>query len=164
MTYICALLLTLSSMKHIFYSFFYLLFLTASLSACKKDNDDQTQQPAPVQQDTKVTADNYLLIQTGMTLNQVIAILGQGKQVTTNNYTWSADDSNSIVINITFANGAVQSKTHAGLYIPPTGGSTTGGSSPTTGGCPSSYNGHTVYTGPRGGCYYINKNNNKTYI
>jgi colicin import membrane protein len=26
------------------------------------------------------------------------------------------------------------------------------------------YNGHKIYTGPRGGRYYINKNGNKTYI
>ncbi|WP_343023392.1 hypothetical protein [Flavobacterium sp. PL12] len=26
------------------------------------------------------------------------------------------------------------------------------------------YNGRKVYTGPRGGKYYINKNGNKTYI
>jgi|GEM_PF-6010864 len=26
------------------------------------------------------------------------------------------------------------------------------------------YNGHQVYTGPRGGRYYINKNGEKTYI
>ena len=26
------------------------------------------------------------------------------------------------------------------------------------------YNGHTIYTGPRGGRYYINRNGNKTYI
>jgi len=26
------------------------------------------------------------------------------------------------------------------------------------------YHGHKVYTGPRGGKYYINKNGNKTYI
>ena len=26
------------------------------------------------------------------------------------------------------------------------------------------YNGHKIYTGPRGGKYYINKNGNKTYI
>lgn len=27
-----------------------------------------------------------------------------------------------------------------------------------------SYNGHTLYTGPRGGCYYYNSNNNKSYV
>ncbi len=26
------------------------------------------------------------------------------------------------------------------------------------------YNGHKIYTGPRGGRYYINSNGNKTYI
>ncbi|MCD2424826.1 hypothetical protein LQ567_18735 [Niabella pedocola] len=26
------------------------------------------------------------------------------------------------------------------------------------------YNGHKIYTGPRGGRYYINRNGNKTYI
>lgn len=26
------------------------------------------------------------------------------------------------------------------------------------------YNGHVLYIGPRGGCYYINDNNNKTYV
>ncbi|MFY0631183.1 MAG: hypothetical protein JXR05_12435 [Flavobacteriaceae bacterium] len=26
------------------------------------------------------------------------------------------------------------------------------------------YNGHTLYTGPQGGCYYYNSSNNKTYV
>lgn len=26
------------------------------------------------------------------------------------------------------------------------------------------YKGKVLYEGPRGGCYYINKNNNKTYV
>lgn len=26
------------------------------------------------------------------------------------------------------------------------------------------YNGNTLYTGPEGGCYYKNSNNNKTYV
>ncbi len=26
------------------------------------------------------------------------------------------------------------------------------------------YNGKTLYTGPQGGCYYYNSNNNKTYV
>lgn len=26
------------------------------------------------------------------------------------------------------------------------------------------YNGHQLYSGPKGGCYYINANNNKTYV
>lgn len=26
------------------------------------------------------------------------------------------------------------------------------------------YNGHTLYKGPKGGCYYINSNKNKTYV
>jgi nitrous oxide reductase accessory protein NosL len=30
--------------------------------------------------------------------------------------------------------------------------------------CPATYNGKTVYEGPKGGCYYYNKNGNKTYI
>jgi hypothetical protein len=27
-----------------------------------------------------------------------------------------------------------------------------------------SYKGHTLYTGPKGGCYYYNGSNNKTYV
>lgn len=27
-----------------------------------------------------------------------------------------------------------------------------------------SYNGNTLYTGPKGGCYYYNSNHNKTYV
>jgi hypothetical protein len=27
-----------------------------------------------------------------------------------------------------------------------------------------SYNGHTLYTGPRGGCYYYQKDGDKTYV
>ena len=26
------------------------------------------------------------------------------------------------------------------------------------------YNGNTLYTGPQGGCYYYNSNDNKTYV
>ena len=26
------------------------------------------------------------------------------------------------------------------------------------------YNGHKLYKGPQGGCYYINSNDNKTYV
>jgi len=26
------------------------------------------------------------------------------------------------------------------------------------------YNGHQLYTGPKGGCYYYNSNGNKTYV
>lgn len=26
------------------------------------------------------------------------------------------------------------------------------------------YNGHQLWTGPKGGCYYYNSNNNKTYV
>jgi len=26
------------------------------------------------------------------------------------------------------------------------------------------YNGHPLYSGPKGGCYYINNNSNKTYV
>ncbi len=26
------------------------------------------------------------------------------------------------------------------------------------------HNGNTLYTGPRGGCYYYNSNNNRTYV
>lgn len=26
------------------------------------------------------------------------------------------------------------------------------------------YNGHQLFVGPKGGCYYINSNNNKTYV
>jgi hypothetical protein len=26
------------------------------------------------------------------------------------------------------------------------------------------YNGHQLYKGPQGGCYYINSNGNKTYV
>lgn len=41
-----------------------------------------------------------------------------------------------------------------------------GGSYATPNTCSSTetYNGHEVFTGPRGGKYYINKNGNKTYI
>lgn len=27
-----------------------------------------------------------------------------------------------------------------------------------------SYNGHALYVGPKGGCYYYNSNGNKTYV
>lgn len=43
-------------------------------------------------------------------------------------------------------------------------GSNTGtGSGTSAGGC-GSYNGHQLYKGSDGGCYYINSNGNKTYV
>ena len=32
-----------------------------------------------------------------------------------------------------------------------------------SGGC-GTYNGHNLYEGPQGGCYYYNSNGNKTYV
>jgi hypothetical protein len=29
---------------------------------------------------------------------------------------------------------------------------------------PCEYKGHELFLGPKGGCYYINKNGNKTYV
>jgi hypothetical protein len=149
-------------MKTPFYKSLYLLLFFWTIAACKKESDSQ-----PVaQENAAVTADNYSRITVGMSYTQVVNILGQGKVVSTNNYSWSADDTNSIVINVIFStSNTVVSKSQTGLYIAPTGtGTATGGGTTTTGGCPATYNGHTVYTGPRGGCYYINKNGNKTYI
>lgn len=126
----------------------FVLFL--AMVACKKESESQpsTQQPT-----TLITIDNYNLITVGMQYNQVVTILGQGTLVSTNNYSWSADNTNTVVIRIVFSNGTVQSKSQTGLS-----------SSTPSGGCPATYNGHTVYTGPRGGCYYINSNGNKVYI
>ena len=42
-----------------------------------------------------------------------------------------------------------------------TGGADHGGASEWTCG---SYKGHTLYTGPKGGCYYYNSSGNKTYV
>lgn len=153
-------------MKNNLYKIFYLLVLFFALAACKKGGDDQA--PAPAVSNNAVTIENYNKITTGMTYTQVVALLGQGIVVSTNNYSWSADDTNTIVIRVTFSSSLVVSKSQIGLASSSggssggTGGGTTGGT--TSGGCPATYNGHTVYTGPRGGCYYINKNGNKTYI
>jgi hypothetical protein len=149
-------------MKNNLYKTFYLLVLFLALAACKKGGDDQA--PAPAVTNSAVTIDNYNKITTGMTYTQVVTLLGQGTLGSTNSYSWSADDTKTIVIYATFSNNVVVSKSQIGLAS--SGGSTTGGSTggTTSGGCPATYNGHTVFTGPRGGCYYINKNGNKTYI
>jgi hypothetical protein len=146
-------------MKKTLYSFVYLLVVFLTIMSCKKSSDDQQPSP-PATTQTTVTGDNYVLITVNMSYTQVVNILGKPTTTSGNNYTWSADNSNSIVITLVIVNGVVQSKSQTGLYIP-TSGSTTGTSS---GGCPSTYNGHTVYVGPKGGCYYINSNGNKTYI
>lgn len=44
-------------------------------------------------------------------------------------------------------------------FNPNSGGGNNGGSVP----C-GSYNGRKTYTGPKGGCYYINSNGNKVYV
>jgi hypothetical protein len=149
-------------MKNNLYKTLYLLVLFLALAACKKGGDDQA--PAPIATNSAVTIDNYNKITTNMTYSQVVTLLGQGILGSTNNYSWSADDTKTIVIYVTFSNNVVVSKSQIGLAS--SGGSTTGGSTggTTSGGCPATYNGHTVYTGPRGGCYYLNKNGNKTYI
>jgi hypothetical protein len=150
-------------MKNNLYKTFYLLVLFLALAACKKGGDDQA--PAPEVTNSAVTIDNYNKITTGMTYTQVVTVLGQGTLGSTNNYSWSADDTKSIVIYVTFSNNVVVSKSQIGLASSGSGGTsggTTGGT--TSGGCPATYNGHTVFTGPRGGCYYINSKGNKTYI
>lgn len=40
---------------------------------------------------------------------------------------------------------------------------TNSGGSGSSGGC-GTHNGHQLYKGPDGGCYYINDNGNKTYV
>jgi hypothetical protein len=136
-------------MKNILYNTLYIFVLLLALTACKKESEEQP----PAQPTTAVTIENYNRITVGMPYSQVIAILGEGRLTSTNNYSWSTDNSNTVTISITFSNGAVYSKSQTGLA-----------SSTPSGGCPATYNGHTVYTGPRGGCYYINSNGNKTYI
>jgi hypothetical protein len=145
-------------MKKHFYKTLYLFILLFSLSqvACKKSSDDQQ----PVQQPTtttKVTEDNYNLITVGMSYTQVVNILGTGTLIGTNTYRWSADNTNTITITIIFTSAnIVQTRSQVGLISTSTG--------TPTGGCSGTYNGHQLYTGPRGGCYYINSNGNKTYI
>lgn len=142
------------------YHTFYLVVLLLAMVGCKKSSDPQ----AP-QTNEAVTIDNYNRVTAGMTTNQVVAILGTATTTSSTTHSWSFDDTNSIVIYVVFSNNIVQSKSQLGLASPTTG-SGSGGSSggTTTGGCPATHNGHTVYTGPRGGCYYINSKGNKTYI
>jgi hypothetical protein len=147
------------------YHTFYLVVLLLAMVGCKKSSDPQ----AP-QTNEAVTIDNYNRITAGMNTNQVVAILGTSTTTSATTHSWSYDDTNSIVIYVVFSNNLVQSKSQVGLASPTTGGGN-GGTTPgagsggtTTGGCPSTYNGHTVHTGPRGGCYYINSKGNKTYI
>lgn len=149
------------------YHTFYLFMLLLAMASCKKSSDPQ----APQTNDA-VNIDNYNRVTAGMTTSQVTAILGTASTSSSTTYSWSADETNSIVIYVVFSNNLVQSKSQIGLASSTTGsgspttGTGSGGSSggTTTGGCPASYNGHTVYTGPRGGCYYINSKGNKTYI
>jgi hypothetical protein len=147
------------------YHTFYLVVLLLAMVGCKKSSDPQ----AP-QTNEAVTIDNYNRITTGMTTNQVVTILGKATTTSSTTHSWSFDDTNSIVIYVVFSNDVVQSKNQVGLASPTTSGgggsptTGTGGGGTTTGGCPATHNGHTVYTGPRGGCYYINSKGNKTYI
>lgn len=149
-------------MRSNLYKSFYILVLFLAMVACKKGGED----PMPTPVATTVTVENYNSITVGMSYTQVVALLGQGTLASANNYSWSADDTNTIVIRVVFSNNLVQSKGQTGLISASGGGTSTGGTTggTTAGGCPATYNGHTVYTGPRGGCYYINKNGNKTYI
>jgi hypothetical protein len=144
-------------MRKTAYLFYFLLFLLTA-AGCNKNSE-----PLPDTQDnTAVTIDNYNRITVGMSYTQVVAILNKETSSSGTTYSWSADNTNSIVIYLVITNNVVQSKSQTGLASPSGGTSGSGGT--TAGGCPSSYNGHTVYTGPRGGCYYINSKGNKTYI
>ena len=149
-------------MRNTVYRTLYVLLLFLSLPACKKESDD-TAQPTTTQ-NTKVTVENYNLITIGMSYTQVVSILGTGVQVNSTTYSWSADNTNSIVITLVFNNNTVQTRSQTGLASQSSGGTTGGSGTTTGGGCPSTHNGRTVYTGPRGGCYYINSNGNKVYI
>lgn len=147
-------------MQNKLYHSFYLIVLLLAMIGCKKSSDPQA---SPTNQ--AVTIENYNRITVGMTTNQVVTILGNATATSSTTHSWSADETNSIVIYVVFSNNLVQSKSQTGLASPATGGGSGGGSGgTTTGGCPATYNGHTVYTGPRGGCYYINSKGNKTYI
>lgn len=155
-------------MRNILHRFFFLFFAFALLTGCKKNDEPSADQ---TQTNEKVTIDNYNLITVNMTYNQVVNILGTETQKSSTTYTWSSDNTNTIVITIVFSSSnLVVSKTQVGLASPTGGtstgggGTSTGGGGTTSGGCPSSYNGHTVYVGPRGGCYYINSKGNKVYI
>lgn len=147
------------------YTILCCLFLSLTVVSCKKDDGGT----APTtQQATSITIDNYNRITLGMSYSQVTAILGQGTVTTSTasakTYQWSADNTNTITIVLVFTNGSVTSRTQTGLASTgSTGGGSTGGTT-TNGSCPATYNGRTVYVGPRGGCYYINSNGNKTYI
>ncbi|WP_240935908.1 hypothetical protein [Hymenobacter sp. HDW8] len=150
-------------MQSTFYKTWYLFFLLVALLGCKKESETQ---PTPTPPVTMVTIENYNLITAGMTYTQVVTLLGPGTNRGSNEYSWSADNTNTIIIYVVFANNTVQTKRQTGLASGSSGGTTGGttGGSTTGGSCPATYNGRMVYTGPRGGCYYINSNGNKTYI
>ena len=140
-------------MRNFTHQFFFLMFAFIMLAGCRKDSDPST----PDQSNSKVTIENYNLVTVNMTYTQVVNILGTETKRNGTSYSWSSDNTNSIVIDVMFSSSnIVLSKSQVGLASP-TGGTTVGG-------CPASYNGRTVYTGPRGGCYYINSKGNKVYI
>ena len=129
-----------------------LLVLAGPLSSCSKS--DGTPAVPPSQTNLKITADNYNSIAVGMTYTQMVALLGNPSMTVGTTYSWSADDTNTIVIYVIIVNGTVQSKSQVGVVSTVSSG----------GACPATFNGHTIYVGPRGGCYYINSSGNKTYI
>lgn len=148
-------------MRAPFYQALYLFLLLWTFTACKKE---QALPPVTQPANAAITADNYNLLAVGLTYAQVVNILGHETAVSTTTYSWSADDTNTIVITITFsASNTLVAKSQRGLYSASTG-TGTGGGTTTASGCPATYNGHAVYTGPRGGCYYLNSKGNKTYI
>lgn len=68
----------------------------------------------------------------------------------------------AIAMCIALSSNAQKAKTtHKKTYSKRGGGSY---ATPNTSSSTETYNGHEVFTGPRGGKYYINKNGNKTYI
>lgn len=72
---------------------------------------------------SKITYENYLKLQTGMTYQNVVAILGEGKLISSSDvmgyesemYTWSDSLSPGSGISLIFQNGVLMTKTQIGL-------------------------------------------------
>jgi len=148
-------------MKHI-----YLLFIALILGCSKDDNNEGNiiyrYEFECVQCSVTYTAGN------GSTKTENIS----GKVSRSVNFTIDVDitiyvtlpagNTEMSYVTIYRNNDFVGHKEGSSSYI--TGYRYSGGSSGgSTNGC-GSYNGRTLHIGPKGGCYYINKNGNQTYV
>lgn len=90
------------------------------------ENDTQEQEPEPPKNDPKISLDEFNQIQTGMSYQQVVDIIGSegtvlsetdigGAEYKTTIYTWEGSGSLGANANITIQGGKVVSKAQFGL-------------------------------------------------